>query len=167
MHIHLPDTRMYATIFVHQSFSQNRVFQVCLRLALLMLVIFHEVPIAASSTSLWLLIVPRVTLSRVAFGLPACFFLPVALFQDFDYFPLSFPTSNYLVAKGVQFLFFWTYEIRFIHTVCHMHSIQTTKIYSEIISSWFEHGTKNHVAFWEPYCPCNRSIDSVLFNSDY
>ena len=31
----------------------------------------------------------RVTLSHVAFGMPAGFFLPVGILQDFDYFPLQ------------------------------------------------------------------------------
>ena len=47
------------------------------------------------------------SLSHVAFGLPAGFFLPVGLFQDFDFFPL-YSSNRYLVTRGFQFQIPWS-----------------------------------------------------------
>ena len=92
------------TIFVHKHFSQNKVFQVCLCLVLLLLFCcFSKGSITASSnfTTLRMLILFRVTISHVGF------FLPVGFFQHFDYFPLQ-SLKWYLVARGVQFQISWT-----------------------------------------------------------
>ena len=51
-----------------------------------------------------ILISLRATLRHVVFGLPAGFFLPVGLVQDFDYFLSRASTGSLrVVARGVQF----------------------------------------------------------------
>ena len=129
MHICLPDTQILTIIFVHKLFSQNKVFKVCLCLCLVLQLLFccFSWSIAASSTSLWLLILSRVTHDQVVFGLPAGFCLPVVIFQKCDYFPLQ--SSNLSLSSRKRCSNFWTHETWLIYIVCHTHPIQTTSLF--------------------------------------